>query len=90
MKTLKLEIEPRSYISRYIFGSALYSDTPSDIDVAIIYDKHYVTIEEAMAYRQELVNEMTRLNSMIIDAILLSIEEEEEMAFLKNAKVIRF
>jgi len=87
---IKLSIKPRAHISRYIFGSALYSETPSDIDVAIIYDKNYVKVEDAIAYRRELVDEMTQLNSMIIDTILLSLEEEMEMAFLENAKVLEF
>lgn len=87
---IKLNIKPRAHISRYVFGSALYSETPSDIDIAIIYDKHYVTVEDAIAYRRELVDEMTQLNSMMIDTILLSLEEEMEMAFLENAKVLEF
>lgn len=87
---IRLNIKPRAHISRYVFGSALYSETPSDIDIAIIYDKHYVTVEDAIAYRRELVDEMTQLNSMMIDTILLSLEEEMEMAFLENAKVLEF
>ncbi len=87
---IKLNIKPRDHISRYVFGSALYSETPSDIDIAIIYDKEYVTVEDAIAYRRELVDEMTQLNSMMIDTILLSLEEEMEMAFLENAKVLEF
>ena len=87
---IKLNIKPRAHISRYVFGSALYSELPSDIDIAIIYDKNYVTVEDAIAYRRELVDEMTQLNSMMIDTILLSLEEEMEMAFLENAKVLEF
>ncbi len=87
---IKLNVKPRAHISRFVFGSAVYSETPSDIDVAIIYDKHYVTVEEAIAYRRELVDEMAQLNSMMIDTILLSVEEEMEMAFLENAKVLEF
>jgi predicted nucleotidyltransferase len=90
MKELRLDIKPRAHITRYVFGSAVYSDTPSDIDVAIIYDRQYVSVEDAIAYRRELVNEMRVLNSMMIDAILLSMEEEMEMAFLENAKYLEF
>ena len=90
MKELRLDIKPRAHITRYVFGSAVYSDMPSDIDVAIIYDRQYVSVEDAIAYRCELVNEMRVLNSMMIDAILLSMEEEMEMAFLENAKYLEF
>lgn len=84
------DIEPRAHFSRYIFGSAVYSDTPSDIDVAIIYDKKYVGVKEAIDYRRELVKEMMKISSMTIDTILLSKEEEIEMSFLENAKCIEF
>lgn len=87
---IKLNIKPRAHISRFVFGSAIYSETPSDLDIAIVYDKQHVTVEEAIAYRRELVDEMEQLNSMMIDTILLSLEEEKEMAFLENAKVLEF
>ena len=87
---IKLDIEPQVHISRYVFGSAVYSETPSDIDVAVIYDNRYVTVEEAIAYRRELVAEMVKLNSMMIDVILLSEEEEKEMNFIENAKCFKF
>jgi predicted nucleotidyltransferase len=90
MKNLRLDIKPRAHITRYVFGSAVYSDNPSDIDVALIYDKQYVSVEDAVAYRRELVNEMTKMNSMTTDVILLSVEEEVEMAFLENAKYLEF
>lgn len=87
---IKLNIKPRAHISRFVFGSAIYSETPSDLDIAIVYDKQHITVEEAIAYRRELVDEMEQLNSMMIDTILLSLEEEKEMAFLENAKVLEF
>jgi len=87
---VKFEIQPREHISRYLFGSAVYSDTPSDIDVAIIYDKRYVSVKDAIAYRHALEEDMARLNSKIIDTLLLSMEEETEMAFLANAKYMEF
>ena len=90
MIAIKTEIERRAHFSRYLFGSAVYSESPEDIDVAIIYDKHYVSLEEAVDYRRELTKRLGEMNSMIIDAILLSKEEEEEMAFLVNAKHYEF
>ena len=89
MITIKTEIERREHFSRYLFGSAVYSETPSDIsdiDVAIIYDKKYVSIEEALAYRKEITLRLGEQNSKQIDTILLTIEEEEEMSFLVNSK----
>lgn len=93
MITIKTEIERREHFSRYLFGSAVYSETPSDIsdiDVAIIYDKKYVSIEEALAYRKEITLRLGEQNSKQIDTILLTIEEEEEMSFLLNSKNCEF
>ena len=87
---INFEVEPKEHFSRYVFGSAVYSDSPSDIDVAIIYDKRYVDIREAIEYRHTLAEEMMRQTSMIIDTILLSVEEEMEMSFLENAKYFEF
>lgn len=90
MIAMKTEIERKAHFSRYLFGSAVYSDTPTDIDIAIIYDKKYVSIDEALTYRKEIVRKLSELNSMVIDTILLSIEEEEEMSFLSNSKHFEF
>ena len=87
---IKVDIERKEHFSRYVFGSAVYSDTPSDIDVAIIYDKRYVDIRDAIEYRHALAEEMMRQTSMMIDTILLSLEEEMEMSFLENAKYFEF
>ena len=90
MIAMKTEIERKAHFSRYLFGSAVYSDTPTDIDIAIIYDKKYVSIDEALTYRKEIVRKLSELNSMEIDTILLSREEEEEMSFLSNSKHFEF
>lgn len=36
---IKLSIPPQKHFDHYLFGSVLYSENPSDIDIAIIYDK---------------------------------------------------
>ena len=87
---INTDIKRREYFRRYIFGSAIYSESPQDIDVAIIYDKQYVSILEAIEYRNEITSILSNLNSTTIDAILLSKEEENEMEFLFNAKHIEF
>ena len=87
---IKIDIERKAHFSRYVFGSAVYSDNPEDIDVAIIYDKQYVSIEEALAYRKEICIQLQKLHFMSIDSILLSTQEEKEMSFLMNAKNYEF
>lgn len=87
---VKTDVEPKAHIARYLFGSAVYSDSPSDIDVAIVYDKRYISIDDAISYRLKLSEQMAQMNSMMVDTILLSVEEEKEMAFLENAKYLEF
>ena len=87
---INTDIKRREYFRRYIFGSAIYSESPQDIDIAIIYDKQYVSILEAIEYRNEIISILSNLNSISIDAILLSKAEEKEMEFLFNAKHIEF
>ena len=93
MIVVKTEIERREHFSRYLFGSSVYSENLSDIsdiDVAIIYDRKYVSIDEALAYRKEITHRLSEQNSKLIDTILLSLEEEEEMSFLQNSKNYEF
>ncbi len=83
-------IEPKQYYQRYVFGSAVYSDAPADIDIAIVYDENNISVEDAVEYRREIRKLLSELFSMNIDIILLSQKEEEEMCFLKNAKHFQF
>ena len=73
---------------KVLFGSAVYSDKPSDIDIAIIYDRTKISVQEAIQYRHQLQQELSEVYDLSIDTLLLSEEEEREMSFLANAKHI--
>ena len=83
-------IEPKQYYQRYVFGSAVYSDVPADIDIAIIYDENAISVKDALEYKREIREHLSLLLSMDIDIILLSQNEEKEVCFLKNAKHFQF
>ena len=83
-------IKPKQHYQRYVFGSAVYSDVPADIDIAIIYDESAINVKEAVEYKREIKEHLSRLLLMDIDILLLSQKEEEEMDFLNNAKHIQF
>lgn len=83
---IDLQIKPKDHFDIYLFGSSIYSDTPSDIDIAIIYDKKFISIQQAIEYRAELLNNLSIKSEKKIDTILLSKEEEIETEFLLNAK----
>jgi predicted nucleotidyltransferase len=83
---IDLNIIPKEHFDLYLFGSSVYSDSPSDIDLAIIYDKTFINIQEALKYRSELLSDLSTKSEMEFDTILLSKEEEKETEFLSNAK----
>ena len=83
---INLKIKPKEHFDHYLFGSALYSENPSDVDIAIIYDKNFISVQEAIQYRHELIDNLTNTLLLKIDTILLSKEEEIEAEFLSNAK----
>lgn len=85
-----VEIKPKQHYQRYVFGSAVYSDAPTDIDIAIVYDEEYIGVKDAMKYKREIKEQLSAIFSLDIDIILLSQKEEEEMNFLSNAKHIQF
>lgn len=51
---IKLSIPPQKHFDHYLFGSVLYSENPSDIDIAIIYDKKFISLQDAIHYRHKL------------------------------------
>lgn len=85
-RMIDFKIEHKDNITIYLFGSAVYSENPSDIDIAIVYEKSKVNLEEIIRYRRELEAILSKQTNCIIETILLSSEEEKEMQFLANAK----
>jgi len=83
---IKLNVEPKNFIDLYLFGSSIYSENNSDIDIAIIYEKDKISIDEVIKYRKDLEKSLIEISGYSIDTILLSKEEEKEMEFLFNAK----
>ena len=83
---IKINVEPKEFFDLYLFGSAVYSENPTDIDIAIIYEKGNVSINEAIKFKHELKSNLTKQTGFSVDIILLSREEEKEMEFLSNAK----
>lgn len=83
-----IKIPKKDHIDVYLFGSATYSKTPSDIDIAIIYKKDKIDFSDLISYRKALLTYIHNETNHKVDSILLSKEEEIELNFLKNAKHI--
>lgn len=68
----------------YIFGSALQSKSPHDLDIAILY--HYSDIRTVHEIQQCTLQIISALFNKPIHCILLSYEEDEQVEFLKKEK----
>jgi hypothetical protein len=86
---INLKIKSKEHFELFVFGSALYSEHPSDIDLAIIYDEGFINPQQAIQYRSEILSNLETVNALKIDTILLSKREEKEAEFLSNAKFLR-
>ncbi len=82
----KFNIIPKANMDLYRFGSSINSNTYNDVDLAIIYDKNIISIENALNYRKFLEEDLSDKFKSPIDILLLSKEEEKEAEFLSNAK----
>jgi len=69
---VELNIAHKKHFELYLFGSALYSDNPSDIDLAIIYYKNFIRIQEAIQYRTALLKDLEKIQTFKIPNKLLS------------------
>lgn len=66
----------------YLFGSAINPNLiHHDIDLLIIYTKYSQEIENAL---QKVLNKLREAIDLPIDLTALSIEEEQDTAFLKK------
>lgn len=68
----------------YLFGSALSSDIPhNDIDILVIYTEYSSKISNDL---KSISDELAKASELPIDLTALSIEEEEDTAFLEKIK----
>lgn len=88
-KIIELNLIKISNVDIYLFGSVVYSNVSNDIDMAIIYDKNQVAIQDAITYRNYIRKEVAEQFDCNCDILLLSHEEEVEANFLSNAKHYR-
>lgn len=73
-------------IDLYLFGSTTYIDNYTDIDLAIIYDKNIIRLEDASIFRQKIQKQVMNHFNLFCDILALSTDEEKEAEFLHNAK----
>lgn len=86
---IELLIDQPADIDLYLFGSALYSDNYKDIDLALIYDRDKVELNQIIDYRKRIISIVTKEFECPCSVLLLSTKEEQEMTFLDNAKTLK-
>ena len=70
----------------YLFGSAIWSNSPHDLDIVILYN-----CCERWTVREIRNSTIERIHSLFkgrIDCILLSFSEEEQARFLEKEKAV--
>jgi predicted nucleotidyltransferase len=74
----------------FIFGSALYSENPRDIDILVVYA---TTLRpgDALYFRAKLIRKLKKYITIPIHIVLLSRDEEREVRFIKteNCRLLR-
>jgi predicted nucleotidyltransferase len=85
----QLDIQKPNFCKLYFFGSVVYAETFNDIDIAVIYEREYISLEELTKFRQTLKEFVLQKTGISSDVILLSKDEEAELAFLSNAKTTK-
>lgn len=85
-KIINIHLKSFKDTTMYIIGSSVYSQDYVDIDIAVIYDKSLVKMDEIIEYRRIIKTEVLKKLNCSCDVLLLSKEEEVEMKFLYNAK----
>lgn len=87
--TKKLNLTQLTYCNIYLFGSCVYSETFNDIDIAIVYEKGKVHLQDILNYRKTIKEIIYKEFGLSSDVLLLSTVEEVELDFLRNAKTLR-
>jgi predicted nucleotidyltransferase len=75
-------------VDTYLFGSARHSSSPSDVDLAVVYDKEETSAELMLVLRknlQSLIEDRLRLPT---DVVLLSTNEATESQFLSAEEAV--
>jgi predicted nucleotidyltransferase len=74
----------------YVFGSALYSSTPDDLDVLVVYDPAECAPADAYKLHLEMVVVIQRDFDLPVHLTLLTQNEERDLTFIKRTGATEF
>lgn len=75
-------------IQFYLFGSARISKTPNDLDILLIYPDNS-RITKALELKKALVSYLQKLNGIEIHMVLMTVQENEEINFIKKEGAVK-
>src|SRR5690242_14139862 len=90
METQYTPIRVPSSSKLYIFGSALTSISPNDLDVLIIYDPFICPPEDAYRFHSETIFDLETCYGLPVHLSLLTPSEESGTDFIGRTRAIEF
>jgi predicted nucleotidyltransferase len=72
----------------YVFGSALKSGLPNDLDVLIVYDPHTCPVSRAYDAHRTFVEMLQQAAGLTVHLTLLTIDEERDSSFIRKTGAI--
>jgi hypothetical protein len=76
-----------SPVDAYVFGSALHSATPNDLDLLIVYPRG-MSAHDALALRRRVKALVGKKLGVIAHIVLLSAAEELEVSFVAKERCL--
>jgi hypothetical protein len=76
-------------VALYIFGSALQTLQPDDLDLLIVYDNRLLSVENALSFRRGLSKSITDALELPADLVLLSKCEAQQSRFVELEGAVR-
>lgn len=68
----------------YIFGSALTSSHPNDLDILVIYDSDVYPMAEIYEHCKAFIKSLFKQFKLNVDATYLSINEAKSVSFIEK------
>lgn len=90
METRSMHIRIPRTSTLYIFGSALTSGNPNDLDVLVVYDPVACPPEDAYTLHRETVFDLEVSYRLPVHITLLTSSEESGTDFIKRTGAIEF
>lgn len=72
----------------YVFGSAVWSHSPQDVDLVIVYNSSTVNVDEVLSCRRRLQQELSNEIGLPVDICLLNEKEAQSNPFLINEDAV--